>query len=737
MRGRPANLPRILGAALLAAACSDSVGPERSGPGAPRFDVAVSGGTTPSGSLGQSGNSLVTAFTTNPHHGDAVVVTFLWLGSSNIIMTVTDQLANGTPVNNTYRFVEYVQAGGLSMATYVATNVQNFPSPNPDQSTRLVVRATLSASVSDGGAMVSAYSGVSVSADAVGAHRSGSGTGSTTTVVGPGGIPVNAGALVYGVTMSNAQAGRLRPDSFTAVMTVGDSNMIAEGDYAPRASADSVNARWTWFFDADSRCTSTSPCTWLATVLALNKDQVQTQAAATQLAFTVQPTGTTAGSTISPAVRVAAQDGVGNTDATFAGPITVALGPNQNGGTLSGTTTVAAVNGVATFSNLSVDRAGSGYTLTATASNLTGATSAQFTITAAPPPPAPPPGGGIRFDTLNGTLENQSLNFIIKGFDPRNPHLGDAIIATIFWTGTSVNIIDSVTDHLTMPGFPRVGNKYNFVEYSNSGGLSMATYLATNVQGFPDAFRRPGDSILAVRANFSQAVTVRGIVISAWSGVAATFEAARGEHRDSSGTGSGEMDVGPGPISVNAGALAYAVTMSNAVAGRFFPAGFGPMLAQGNGTTLTTEADSALQSSGSVDPKWHWFFSNDPKCTASTPCTWLASVLALNPAGGTSSGNLRVTTSTTGSSLDPDGYTVTVDGSQSQAIATNNSTGITFSGLSAASHSVVLSGVAANCTVSGGNTQTVTVPSGGTATAAFSVSCTAATGDLHVTTSTT
>jgi hypothetical protein len=77
-----------------------------------------------------------------------------------------------------------------------------------------------------------------------------------------------------------------------------------------------------------------------------------------------------------------------------------------------------------------------------------------------------------------------------------------------------------------------------------------------------------------------------------------------------------------------------------------------------------------------------------------------------------------------------------VDGSQSQAIATNNSTGITFTGLSAASHSVVLSGVASNCTVSGGNTQTVTVPSGGTATAAFSVTCTTPPGTLSVTAST-
>src|SRR5439155_4659292 len=198
-----AGLPRIVAASLLAAACSDIVSPSPQRPaiGAPAFDVATSSGTAPNGALGESGSTLLSAFTTNPHHGDAVVATFFWLGSSNIITTVTDQLVNGTPVNNTYRLVEYVQSGGVSMATYVATNVQNYPDPNPDQGTRLMVRATLSASVSDGGVMASAYSGVTgVSADAVGGHRSGSGTGSTTTVAGPGGIPVNAGALVYGVT---------------------------------------------------------------------------------------------------------------------------------------------------------------------------------------------------------------------------------------------------------------------------------------------------------------------------------------------------------------------------------------------------------------------------------------------------------------------------------------------------------------------------------------------------------
>ena len=41
----------------------------------------------------------------------------------------------------------------------------------------------------------------------------------------------------------------------------------------------------------------------------------------------------------------------------------MAIGTNPGGGTLSGTTTVAAVAGVATFSNLSINKAGTGYTL--------------------------------------------------------------------------------------------------------------------------------------------------------------------------------------------------------------------------------------------------------------------------------------------------------------------------------------------------------------------------------------
>src|SRR5437773_245212 len=88
------------------------------------------------------------------------------------------------------------------------------------------------------------------------------------------------------------------------------------------------------------------------------------------------------------AVRVAARDAAGNTVTSYTGLITVALGANPGGGTVAGTTSVNAVSGVATFSTLSINNAGTGYTLVASASGLTGATSTAFNITAAPPPPA-------------------------------------------------------------------------------------------------------------------------------------------------------------------------------------------------------------------------------------------------------------------------------------------------------------------------------------------------------------
>ena len=104
------------------------------------------------------------------------------------------------------------------------------------------------------------------------------------------------------------------------------------------------------------------------------------------LAFTAQPSSATAGQIITPAIQVTARDSLGNTVTTFTGSIAVALAANPTGGFLSGSKTVAAVLGVASFGDLSVDRAGTGFTLAANSSGATAATSTTFDIVTAPTP---------------------------------------------------------------------------------------------------------------------------------------------------------------------------------------------------------------------------------------------------------------------------------------------------------------------------------------------------------------
>jgi hypothetical protein len=113
--------------------------------------------------------------------------------------------------------------------------------------------------------------------------------------------------------------------------------------------------------------------------------------------------------------------------------------------------------------------------------------------------------------------------------------------------------------------------------------------------------------------------------------------------------------------------------------------------------------------------------SNPQEVTVSAGRTVALALSASCAPTDSGSGSLTVTTNTTGSNLDPDGYTVTIDGTISQPIATTNGS-VTVTG-PAGSHPVALSGVTSNCTVSGENPRTVTVPAGGTDTTAFSVTC--------------
>ncbi len=106
---------------------------------------------------------------------------------------------------------------------------------------------------------------------------------------------------------------------------------------------------------------------------------------ADHLAFGIQPSDTLVGAVINPSVTVKVLDRFGNLLASDnSDQVTLAFGSNPAGGTLSGTTTATVSGGVATFADLSIDTAGS-YTLAASSSGLSGATSTAFTVRVPPP----------------------------------------------------------------------------------------------------------------------------------------------------------------------------------------------------------------------------------------------------------------------------------------------------------------------------------------------------------------
>src|SRR5436190_15496733 len=101
-------------------------------------------------------------------------------------------------------------------------------------------------------------------------------------------------------------------------------------------------------------------------------------------------------------------------------------------------------------------------------------------------------------------------------------------------------------------------------------------------------------------------------------------------------------------------------------------------------------------------------------------------------------GTIEIKAATSGADVDPDGYTVQVDGGTTAALAVSGTT--RFEGLSAGSHTVTLAGAATNCPIAPDNPRTVNVTTGAvtrdTARTKFQVTCGAATGGIQVTTAT-
>ncbi len=87
----------------------------------------------------------------------------------------------------------------------------------------------------------------------------------------------------------------------------------------------------------------------------------------TRIVFSAQPGGAAPGSPLAPQPEVQAQDAAGHLGYNFSGTVSLALGSNPTSAALSGTSAPSAAQGTASFADLAVSKAGTGYTLVASA----------------------------------------------------------------------------------------------------------------------------------------------------------------------------------------------------------------------------------------------------------------------------------------------------------------------------------------------------------------------------------
>lgn len=210
-----------------------------------------------------------------------------------------------------------------------------------------------------------------------------------------------------------------------------------------------------------------------------------------KLVFTTEPVNGSAGQTLAPIV-VSVEDTLGNvitTDNTSQIRLTLL----QLTGTLSGTVTQTAVNGVATFSDLSIDKAGTGYTLLAASVNvgpppLSSTISTPFDISAG----AAAQLGFLQepTDVLAGEYVSPAVTVAVQdlGSNTVTTDAGTLITVSITLCSTPITL-SATTDAAGIATFPTL--RLNTVATGDilgatAVGLAGATSAAFNVLTNPD-----------------------------------------------------------------------------------------------------------------------------------------------------------------------------------------------------------------------------------------------------------
>jgi hypothetical protein len=229
--------------------------------------------------------------------------------------------------------------------------------------------------------------------------------------------------------------------------------------------------------------------------------------AATKLGFTAQPTSASSNQAFPIQPVVAVQDLGGNTvtsGTNSTATITLAIGTNPAVGTLTctGGLTKVAVAGVATFAGCQINNAGVGYTLTATASGLTTATSTAFTVGA--------PAATITLTTSASVITWASGIVLTTQFSTNGAGRSFQLQATrdgVTWA-TAATLTTDASGRATFAYRPATNNWYRVV-FAGVPDLAAATSATVRTVVRQIALLRPtnGGHVKSIARNTSIAFT--------------------------------------------------------------------------------------------------------------------------------------------------------------------------------------------------------------------------------------
>lgn len=204
---------------------------------------------------------------------------------------------------------------------------------------------------------------------------------STLTAVSGGAQTANVNATLAQpvVVQANATDGAPAPGVTVAFAaqnggSVGSASVVTGADGRASTTWRLGPSAGTQTLSATAPGLAGSPISFSATARSIDPVRIQ---------FVQQPPASAAaGRSIAPAITLQAVDATNAATSGFTGTVAIALGAGAPAGAvLTGTTSVTAVGGVATFANLSINLPGT-YTLVATSGTLTGATSNSFQVVA-------------------------------------------------------------------------------------------------------------------------------------------------------------------------------------------------------------------------------------------------------------------------------------------------------------------------------------------------------------------